>query len=51
MPETFASTLRDMPRSAAHGADALAELLEKAGFGIGWLGHVSAFILARLPET
>ena len=24
----------------AHGADALAELLEKAGFGIGIFGHV-----------
>ena len=39
MPETFASTFRDMPRKRAHGADALAERFEKAGFGIAGFGH------------
>jgi hypothetical protein len=30
----------------AHGADTLAELFEKAGFGIGIFGHVSCSALA-----
>jgi hypothetical protein len=37
----------------AHGADTLAELLEKAGFGIGMFGHVpcSFFVCAtRAPS-
>ena len=29
-----------------HGADALAELLEKSGFGIGSFGHVRRSVLA-----
>ncbi len=47
MPETFASTLRDMPRNAAHGADALAKLFEKAAFGIGMFGHGPAFVIGN----
>ena len=30
----------------AHGADALAELFEKAGFGIGIFGHIPCSVLA-----
>jgi hypothetical protein len=43
MPDTFASTFRDMPRSARMVRTRWPKLLEKAGFGVAGLGQFASF--------
>src|SRR3979411_3064443 len=45
----FGEHLSRHPVQRAHGADTLAELLEKAGFGIGIFGHAPWFAFVRRP--